>query len=32
MVVTIDVLIQHFGEEKLSDDKNLSKIEEVCPC
>lgn len=27
LVVTIDVLIKNFGEEKLSDDKKLSKIE-----
>ena len=26
--VSIDVLIKHFAEEKLSDDKKLSKIEE----
>ena len=26
--VTIDVLIKHFGVEKLSDDKKLSKMEE----
>ena len=25
---TIDVLIKHFGVEKLSDDKKLSKMEE----
>ena len=25
---TIDVLIKHFGEEKLSHDKKLSKIKE----
>ena len=27
LVVTIDVLIKNFGEEQLSDDKKLSKIE-----
>ena len=27
LVVTIDVLIKNFGEEKLSADKKLSKIE-----
>ena len=26
--VTIDVLIKHFGKEKLSDEKKLSKVEE----